>query len=151
MRHDNKAEQQLKADQTPAILIVEDHAGTRDALAALLGAAFRDWGLLTVDNAERALEIVCASNPAVVVMDISLPGIDGFEGTRLIKSTRPETIVIMHSMHTEDLYQARAAAAGASAFVSKVKASKDIVDVIRQLVEPGQTTDSSERARLQAD
>jgi len=57
----------------------------------------------------------------------------------------------MHAMHTDELYQARAAAAGASAFVSKVKASKDLVEVIRHLVQPGHAASSIERAWPQAD
>lgn len=117
-----------------AILIIEDHDGTRDALATLLSNAFEGWALLTAGSAERGLEVFHASSPAVVIMDASLPGMDGFEGTRLIKARRPATVVIMHSMHTDDVYRDRAVAAGASAFVSKICAADDLVATIRRLL-----------------
>jgi len=125
------------------ILIVEDHSPTLKAVQALLSAAFPVCRLLAADSGERALELCASDTPQVVVMDIALPGIDGIEATRRIKSLLPDTCVVMHSSYDLDIYRDAAAAAGAGAFVAKSRTFSDLVPAITALLPPGFTRSGS--------
>lgn len=122
-------------DQTAAaILIVDDHAPTLAAVRSLLSAAFPASRISTADSAERALELCAQDAPHVVVMDIVLPGIDGIEATRRIKSLLPETGVVMLSSHDLAIYRDAAAATGAGSFVTKSRAFWDLVPAVNSLL-----------------
>lgn len=124
--------------QAPVILlIVDDYLPTLAGVQALAAAAFPDCLILTAENAERALELCASHAPHVVVMDIALPGIDGIEATRRIKSLLADTRVVMHSSHDQDVYREAAAAAGASAFVAKNRTFSDLVPAIADLLLAG--------------
>ena len=117
-----------------ALLIVEDHAPTRAAVQSLLGAAFPACRLLTAGSAERALELCAEDAPHVVVMDIVLPGIDGIEATRRIKSLLPDTGVVMLSSHDLAIYRDAATGAGAGSFVTKSRTFWDLVPAVNSLL-----------------
>ena len=104
------------------------------AVRALLSAAFPACRILTAESAERALELCASDTPCVVVMDIVLPGIDGVEATRRIKARLPDIAVVMHSSHDMAMYRDAAAAAGASAFVSKHKTHSELVPAVSGLL-----------------
>ncbi|HEV8107367.1 MAG TPA: response regulator transcription factor [Burkholderiales bacterium] len=116
------------------IMVVEDHPATLAALLALLEAAFPGCRLVPVGGAEQALHLCAAAAPHVVVMDIALPGMSGIEATRRIKAAWPETRVVMHSSYEMRVYREGAAAAGASAFVSKSKVASELVPAVASLL-----------------
>jgi len=116
------------------IMVVDDHPATLAALVALLEAEFPACKLLAVEGAEQALSLFAGAEPHVVIMDIALPGMSGFEATRRIKATWPDTRVVMHSSYDMRVYRDGAAAAGANAFVRKGKVVTELVPVVASLL-----------------
>lgn len=117
------------------ILIVEDHPATGKALMGLLKAAFPEYQLFVAESAESALERCEIQAPELVVMDISLPGMNGLEATRRIKTLSPATHVVMHTNNDMQIFQDESEIFGASAFVSKRDSSAYLVQTITRLLE----------------
>ncbi|HJZ56968.1 MAG TPA: response regulator, partial [Gemmataceae bacterium] len=94
------------------ILLVEDEQVNREMFRRRLTG--RGFDVLTAETGERALELVAAERPALVLMDLGLPGIDGWEATRRLKAD-PATAaipVIALSAHATADAKERAFAAG---------------------------------------
>ena len=114
------------------ILLVEDHAIVRSSLAML----FESHGALIVGEVEdgqsavvKALEL----RPDIILMDITLPGIDGIEATRRICSSWPEARVLALTMHSEDIYLVPFLEAGGAGYVRKSAADRDVLDAIKAI------------------
>lgn len=123
------------------ILVVEDHAPTGKAIAALLQGSLgrsrpagRPLTVQTVRDAESALEAIADAPPDIVVMDISLPGMNGIEATRRLREIAPAVPVIIHSRSDTDVYRAMAAQVGVRAFVSKQRTAQELAPSIRSIL-----------------
>ena len=124
-----------RADSTrPAILLVEDSDTLRTSLVDWLEFRFPDCRIRTAQSGEAALEQVRTLCPEVVLMDIDLPGLDGIEATRRIKSQLPLTAVVMLTMHDTPYHRLAAARAGAAAFVPKDKIDQRLHLVLGKLL-----------------
>jgi DNA-binding NarL/FixJ family response regulator len=119
---------------TARILVVDDHAGVRAVITSLIAEKFPDCRLLEAESAEHALSLFAAEPPGLVVMDITLPGMNGFEATRRIKQLSPGTQIVMHSSSDQPIYRDASLAAGAEAFVGKGRDSGSLVPVISELL-----------------
>lgn len=114
------------AERATSILVVDDHSEFRAILKQIL---VLETGLVVTGEAEdgkAAVEWVRERQPDVVIMDVAMPRLDGLEATRLIKDMRPETKVLILTIHTDDVYRERARASGADAFIAK----RDIITVL---------------------
>ena len=114
----------------PLILIVEDNDGVRKSLCEWLEGAFPKYQFIEAASGEEAIDITQARAPCTVIMDIGLPGMSGIEATRHIKATMPTTQVVILTIHEEEAFRADAAAAGASAFVTKRVMWKELVPAL---------------------
>ena len=113
------------------VLIADDHAMVAEGLEHVVAA---QPGLIVVGSVQdgrAAVERTHELEPDVVVMDIAMPGMNGIEATRAIRDRRPETRVVILSMHSTLEYVYRALQAGASAFIIKRGAARELVDAIR--------------------
>jgi DNA-binding NarL/FixJ family response regulator len=119
---------------TQPILIVEDHTGVRKSLRDWLQLTFPLCQLLEAASGEEAVAMVQTISPALVIMDIGLPGMTGIEATESIKKIVPDTQVVMLTIFDDEDYRAHAAAAGASAYVAKRKVKTDLLPAIKKLM-----------------
>jgi DNA-binding NarL/FixJ family response regulator len=113
------------------VLIADDHTIVRQGLVALLeGHADID----VVGEAEDGVEAARLTEelePDVVVMDLSMPSLDGLAATRAIRRDTPRVQVLILTMHESDEYFFRVLEAGASGYVLKRAAASDLVAAIR--------------------
>jgi DNA-binding NarL/FixJ family response regulator len=99
-------------------LIVDDHQNARGALRELLELA----GLVVTaeaEDGERAIALVAATQPDLVIMDIRMPGVDGISATRTIRELFPAVRVVGHSGFADDKLCAEMLAAGAESVIVK--------------------------------
>jgi PAS domain S-box-containing protein len=113
------------------VLLADDHTIMRQGLRSLLS---NEPDLMTVAEAsdgEEAVALARELRPDVVVMDVSMPRINGIEATRRIKTDAPGAVVVALSMYESEDMASAMRAAGASAYLSKDKASEALCGVIR--------------------
>jgi DNA-binding NarL/FixJ family response regulator len=116
------------------ILIVEDHVMVRRGLTELLNQQPDLTISAAVANAEEALEAVEQQPIDLAIVDISLDRMDGLELTDILKRKYPDLVILILSMHEEQVYGRRARLAGASGFVSKQQAADALLDAIHQVL-----------------
>lgn len=116
---------------TVRVLVVDDHAVLRSGLRLLLE---REPGLEfagDASSAEEALRSLERTQPDIVLLDLQMPGIGGFEGAKRIRDRRPGVRVLVLSMHDEADDVRRAFAAGADGYLVKTAADEELVRAIR--------------------
>lgn len=119
------------------ILIVDDHPIVRHGIAQLLAREADLRCDLTADDAPQALSLLREHEVALVIADISLPGLSGLDLCRRIVAAHPELPVLVLSMHEESVYADRALAAGARGFITKQEATDRLVGAVRKVLGGG--------------
>lgn len=119
------------AAATVRVLIADDHDLFVDALRALLETEQGIDVVATAPNGLEAVERAVELEPEVVLMDVSMPVLDGFEATRAIRKRAPgaRVLFVTGSNAEEDLERARDA--GASGYISKDRIAAELVEAIR--------------------
>jgi len=120
--------------QKSRIFIVDDHPIVRKGLIQLIN---QEPDLIVcgeAENAEAALEILKKVKPDLAIVDISLPGMDGIELTRLIKDRFENIPVLVISMHDESLFAERALDVGAKGYIMKQEAIEKTMEAIRRVL-----------------
>jgi two-component system, NarL family, response regulator NreC len=113
------------------VVLADDHAIVRAGLKAILGAA-RDIAVVgEASNGRDAVALAARFHPHVVVMDLTMGEMDGIAATRLIAGTENAPRVLVLTMHPEDEYLVPLLEAGASGYLVKSAADRDLVDAVR--------------------
>jgi len=116
-----------------SVLLVDDHAVVREGYRRLLES---QGDILVIGEAQDAIDahaLLCELDPQIVVMDITLPGISGIEAMRRMLVDRPDTRVLIFSMHEEAIFARRALQAGAFGYVTKASAPNVLVEAVHAI------------------
>lgn len=129
------------------IVIADDHEMVRRGLAATL-ADVEQWSVVAqAANGRDAAELAATHAPDIVVLDLSMPELNGLDATRRILAARPETRVLILTAHESEQLVREVLAAGARGYVLKSDAGRILVRAVEALLE-GQTFFTSKVARL---
>lgn len=120
---------------TIRIVLADDHKITRDGLRALLEQQPNMKVIGEAENGRDAIRLAMNLKPDVVVMDISMPEMNGIEATRQIRADLPETKVIALSMYADRRYVTGMLKAGVSGYLLKNCAFDELVSAIAAIIE----------------
>lgn len=119
------------------VLLVDDHAMVREGIHLLLNSHAGLEVIGEAESGEQAIEMVQQHRPDVVLMDVTMPGMNGIEATRLIIDMGLGTRVLGLTVHENQEYFFRMLAAGATGYVLKGATSAELVDIIQSIHEGG--------------
>jgi len=114
------------------VLLADDHGILRAGLRALINAEADMEVVGEAANGRRALEQARLLQPDVVVMDISMPVMNGLEATRLLRREMPDCQIIILTVHAEEEYLFQTLQAGGAGYVLKSAADTDLIEAIRK-------------------
>jgi two-component system, NarL family, response regulator NreC len=112
------------------LMLADDHTILRAGLKALLSLNPDFEVVAEADDGREAIDKALAFRPDVVVMDISMPRLNGLEATREIVGRLPDTKVLILTAHSESEYLLQVLEAGGSGYVQKKSADRDLVEAI---------------------
>jgi len=115
------------------VLLAEDHMVVREGLKALLEAEGDIKVIGQAENGRIAVELARKLRPAVILMDIAMPLLNGLEATRQILKDLPTTKIILLSAHSDDAYIEQAASVGAAGYLIKQTSLAALSTVIREV------------------
>jgi len=119
------------------VLLVDDHKIMRDGIKAILKHSEEFQVVGESESGADAVQICKRSRPAIVLMDIGLPGLNGIEATTEILRHCPETKIIILSMYDDEHSVVSAIRSGARAFVLKKASDNDLLDALRTVAKGG--------------
>jgi DNA-binding NarL/FixJ family response regulator len=115
----------------PKVLLADDHHLILDAL----GAMMRDhFNVRAVDNSQAFLNAVDEFRPDAAILDVSMPGGDGFLAARRVLERRPDLPIVFLSMHADPSYMEQAAHVGAKAYLSKRAPASELIEAINAVL-----------------
>ena len=124
------------------VLIADDHSFVREGASQLIGAQTDLEVVGNVDNGDSLIQKARELHPDIVVLDISIPDINGLDLIVLLKRASPNSRIVILSFHREPMIIRRALSSGAKAYVAKTAPVTELLDAIRA-VQDGQTYLSS--------
>jgi DNA-binding NarL/FixJ family response regulator len=132
-------------------MIVDDHAVIRRGVQSILHS-FPEWELCgEADNGQDALKLAHSLSPEIIIMDVSMPGVNGLEATRLIREALPQIKVLLLTLHSSVELVRSAFRAGARGYVLKSDAEMELVRALNTIradgvyVSPGLDADLIEK------
>ena len=116
------------------VFVVDDHPIVRQGLALLIDQEPDLVVCGAAEEAHTALHAISSLRPDIVILDISLPGPDGIELLKTIRSMEPDLPILVLSMHAESVYAERALRAGANGYIMKQEATDNVLDALRRIL-----------------
>src|SRR5437588_11166320 len=116
--------------KTIRVLIADDHRLFAQALEAILTGDGRIEIVGQERDGHEAVQLAEQLEPDVILMDIAMPGMDGFQATRVIKQTRPRSCILMLTGSDSRSDVDRARTAGAAGYVTKDRIAAELIDAI---------------------
>jgi DNA-binding NarL/FixJ family response regulator len=130
------------------LLLVDDHAVVREGLRSLLGSDSRFEVVGEAADGLTALSAVERLHPDIVIVDVSLPGMNGTQVTRKLKAMMPDVRMLALTVHEEGGYLRSLMDAGASGYVLKRSAASELLRALEVVGEGGTYLDSSIASQL---
>lgn len=130
------------------VLLVDDHAVVRTGYKTYLSLSERIGEIYEAERGETACQVYSRQLPDVVVMDLSMPGLGGFESIRRLLSRHGNCKILVFSIHNELVYVTRAIKAGAKGYISKNNAPETLVTAVCKIAEGGTYVDPDLAQRL---
>ena len=127
----------IMEETTVKIIIVEDNDIIREGFELLINSMNNYEVLETFSSCEDALKKAAKLSPDVILMDIELPGMNGIEGTKKLKSILPNTDIIVITIHENSDLVFKALCAGASGYMTKNTDHSKLLDAIDQVIKGG--------------
>jgi len=121
----------------PRVLIVDDHAFIRRGVQTIL-QPYPEWDFCgEASNGSDAIRLVDELTPEVVLMDVTMPGMNGIEATRIIRKTHPHVKIILLTLHESSEVLRAGFRAGASGYLLKADAEEELMKALRVVVGQG--------------
>jgi two-component system nitrate/nitrite response regulator NarL len=117
--------------KTTKILIVDDHEVVRDGLKNILTSLENIAVAGEAGNGEDAVKMYSSLKPDLVIMDISMPGMNGIEATRVIKEKDPDAKILILTMHDNQEYLNQIIRSGAKGFILKNTDKEELLDAVK--------------------
>jgi DNA-binding NarL/FixJ family response regulator len=112
------------------VLIADDHAVVRKGLAKIIADTADVQVMAEAGNGREVIELARSSAPDVVVLDLNMPDVSGFEALKQLCAEHPDLPVLVLSVHAEDQYAIRVLRAGAAGYLTKESAPERLVEAL---------------------
>ncbi len=132
------------------VLLADDHVTVRHGLKLLIDGQPDMIVVSEASDGDSALKCALELNPDVIVMDISMPGMNGLVATRALKQLQPDAAIVTLTRHGDDAYLQELLRAGVSGYVLKQSAPTELLQAIRAAGAGRQYLDSTLAARVTA-
>lgn len=130
-----RPEEQVPPNGSVRILVTDDHAAVRDGVRALLSTNSLWHVCGEAENGKEAVEKVRQLRPDLVVLDVSMPVMNGVDAAREIRRIAPATKIVILSMYEVPQIEVAARQAGADAIVRKSEAGTSLIAAVERLVD----------------
>lgn len=116
------------------VLLADDHAILRAGLRLLLGAQPDLIVIGEADNGSEALALAAQSQPDLIVLDLSMPGLGGLEALPVLRKVAPMAKILILTMHDDEGYLRQALRAGASGYLLKKAVDNELLSAVRAVM-----------------
>lgn len=116
------------------IILADDHRLVRTGLSRLLDDVDNLTVVAEADNGNDAISQVREYNPDIAILDINMPGLNGFKTTEILRRDYPDLKIIIISMHSDELFPQRLLKAGANAYLTKDSGIQEIIHAITEVM-----------------
>jgi two-component system response regulator NreC len=139
------------APRTLRVLLADDHVIVREGLKLLIQGQPDMTVVSEAGDGAATIEQARVCKPDVIVMDISMPGMNGLVATKKLKELQPNAVIVTLTRHADDAYLQELVRAGASGYVLKQSAPTELIQAIRATAAGGHYLDSTMTARVTAE